>query len=199
MFGGKPVGEQMLAAARKAQAVITVGTCASYGGIPGSAGNPTGAVSVVKFLHEQKVEAKIIRIPGCPAHPDWVVGTLAHVLTFGPPALDEDGRPQAFFGKMMHDNCPRRGDYERDHFAQYFGEDGCMYELGCSGPTTRADCAWRLWNGGTNSCIHAASPCIGCAWEGFAADPDVPMYGVSAQQKKRDAPPPSPLPLRRVM
>ena len=199
MFGGKPVTEQMLAAARSAQAIVTVGSCASYGGIPGSADNPTGAVSVVKYLQDQKVTTKIIRIPGCPPHPDWVVGTLAHVLKFGLPPLDEDGRPKAFFSKMMHDNCPRRGDYERDRFAEYFGDAGCMYKLGCAGPTTRADCAWRLWNGGTSSCIHAASPCIGCAWENFAADRNVPMYGVTALQKKRDTPPPPPLPLRRIM
>lgn len=199
MFGRVPVAKQVLTAARNAKAVVTVGSCASYGGIPAAEGNLTGAVSVVDHLTSHKVDAKIIRIPGCPAHPDWVVGTLAHVLKFGMPPLDDDGRPKAFFSKMMHDNCPRRGEYERDRFAQYFGQGGCMYELGCAGPTTRADCAWRLWNGGTSSCIHAGSPCIGCAWENFASDPNTPFYGVAALQKKRDAPPPPPLPLRRIM
>lgn len=202
IFGGKPVTEQVVAAARNAKAVLTVGACASYGGIPAAEGNPTGAMSVVDYLKKRKVDAKCIRIPGCPAHPDWVIGTLAHVLRakdFGMPPLDDDGRPKAFFTRMMHDNCTRRGDYERDRFAEYFGQDGCMYKLGCAGPTTRADCAVRLWNGGTNSCTRAGSPCIGCAWENFAADRDLPFYGVAAQQKKRDAPPPPPLPLRRVM
>jgi len=199
LIGGKPVADQIVAAARNATLVLAVGTCASYGGIPAAAGNQTGAVAVPAYLSEKKVATKVIRIPGCPAHPDWVVGTLAHVLKFGMPELLDDGRPVAFYGKIMHDNCPRRGDYERDRFAKRFGDDGCLYQLGCAGPTTRADCAWRLWNGGTSSCIHAGAPCIGCTWSSFAADPAVPMYGVADLQVERNAPPPPPLPLRRVM
>lgn len=199
LMDGKPVADQVAAAARNAKLVVAVGTCASYGGIPSAKGNQTGAVSVPDFLDKQKIDTKVIRVPGCPAHPDWVVGTLAHVLKFGMPELLEDGRPVAFYGKVMHDNCPRRGQYERDRFAKRFGDDGCLYKLGCSGPTTRADCAWRLWNGGTSSCIHSGAPCIGCTWSSFAADPAVPLYGVAGLQVERNAPPPPPLPLRRIM
>jgi len=199
MIGGKPVADQVAQAARNAKIVLTVGTCASYGGIPMAAGNQTGAVGVVDFLVSKKIDTPVIRIPGCPAHPDWVVGTLAQVISYGPPKLRADGRPVAFFGKIMHDNCPRRGAYERDRFAMRFGEDGCLYKLGCRGPSTRADCAWRLWNGGTSSCIHAGAPCIGCTSSDFASDPIVPLYGVAEVQVKRNAPPPPPLPLRRIM
>ena len=47
--------------------------------------------------------------------------------------------------------------------------------LGCKGPVTHADCPIRLWNHGTNWCIGAGSPCIGCCEPGF---PDLvaPFY-----------------------
>ncbi len=199
LFGGKPLADRVAAAARNAKLVLTVGTCASYGGIPAAENNPTGALSVPDYLTKQKIETPVIRIPGCPAHPDWVVGTLVHVLKFGTPKLRGDGRPDMFFSKMMHDNCVRRGEYERDRFAMRFGADGCLFRLGCAGPSTRADCTKRLWNGGANSCIHSGAPCTGCAGDSFASDPEMPLYGVSDLQDERNAPPPPPLPLRRIM
>ena len=199
MVGGKPLADQVAAAARNARLVLTAGTCASYGGIPAAKGNPTGAVSVPDYLAARKIETEFIRIPGCPAHPDWVFGTLVHVLKFGMPKLRDDRRPDMFFAKMLHDNCVRRGDYERDRFAERLGEDGCLFRLGCRGPNTRADCTKRLWNGGANSCIHSGGPCTGCAGDSFAADPAMPLYSVADLQDERNAPPPPPLPLRRIM
>ncbi|HID85768.1 MAG TPA: hypothetical protein EYP55_00110, partial [Anaerolineae bacterium] len=60
-------------------------------------------------------------------------------------------------------------------FAQKFGDEGCLYELGCKGPVTYADCPLRLWNNGTNWCIGNGAPCMGCVESGF---PDVvsPLY-----------------------
>ena len=63
----------------------------------------------------------------------------------------------------MHDECPRFADYEREKFARKFGDEGCLFKLGCQGPLTLADCNLRQWNGGANSCIRAGAPCIGCA------------------------------------
>ena len=34
---------------------------------------------------------------------------------------------------------------------------------GCKGPMTYADCPNRQWNAGTNWCIRAGAPCMGCA------------------------------------
>ena len=175
-FGEENFGSQLLRAARAAKAVVAVGTCATSGGIPAAEGNPTGATSVPAFLTRSGVATPCISIPGCPAHPDWIVGTLVHVLQFGLPQLDKAGRPAAFFGKLVHDQCPRFADYERENFAKNFGDDGCLFHLGCAGPLTRADCNLRQWNGGTNTCIRAGAPCIGCAWEGFAAKRDFPFY-----------------------
>jgi hydrogenase small subunit len=175
-FAGQPFDRQVTRAARSAKAVIAVGTCAAYGGIPAAPGNATGAVSLPEFLQREGVTTPLISLPGCPAHPDWVVGTLAHALKFGLPTLDADRRPVAFYNQLVHDQCPRFADYERERFASRFGEDGCLFKLGCAGPLTKADCSLRQWNSGTNFCIKAAAPCVGCAGRQFVARLDNPLY-----------------------
>lgn len=175
MFGEETFGDQLTRAARSAKAVLAVGTCAAFGGIPAAENNPTGAASVPVFFKKQGIETATIRLPGCPAHPDWLVGTIVHTLKFGLPKLDDLGRPLAYFSKSMHDQCPRFNDYEREHFARTFGEDGCLFKLGCAGPITKTDCNLRNWNGGVNSCIRAGAPCVGCGSENFAAKADFPM------------------------
>jgi hydrogenase small subunit len=175
MFGEETFGSQLARAARNAKAVLAVGTCAAFGGIPAAGNNPTGAVSVPVYLKSQGVGTATVLIPGCPFHPDWFVGTVVHLLKFGMPPLDSLGRPMAYFSKSMHDQCPRFADYEREHFARTFAEDGCLFKLGCLGPITKTDCNIRPWNGGTSSCIRAGAPCIGCGEQTFAADPAFPF------------------------
>lgn len=180
--GDQPISRQILKAAGRAKAVIAQGTCAAYGGIPAAEGNPTGAIGVADWLKSQKAAVPVICLPGCPPHPDWLVGTLAHVLRFGIPALDGQGRPKMFYSRLLHEQCPRFADYERENFAKEFSQDGCLFKLGCMGPNTHADCTQRLWNGGTNSCIRAGAPCIGCAGRDFAARAEFSFYrkGLSA-------------------
>lgn len=176
LVGGTPFTEQVLVAAKNSKAVISVGTCATFGGIPAAENNPTGAMGIAAYLEKEKISQTVINVPGCPTHPDWVVGTIVHVLKFGMPSLDEKNRPIMFYGKTIHEQCPRFRDYERENFAKRFSDDGCLFELGCQGPSTFADCTTRQWNSGVNSCINAGAPCIGCAAEDFAAKTDFPLY-----------------------
>jgi hydrogenase small subunit len=168
--------DQVKRAAEKADAVIAVGTCAAFGGIPAAENNPTGAVSVADFLIQSGIKQSVVRIPGCPAHPDWTVGTLVHLLKFGLPPLDSKGRPRMFFSRLIHDQCPRFADYEREQFAKHFTDKGCLFKLGCLGPVTHADCTLRLWNSGANMCINANAPCVGCAREAFARENSFAFY-----------------------
>jgi len=186
MVGHEPVTRQVLRAAKKAKAIVAAGTCASFGGIPGAENNPTGAVGVSDFLRGRGVSAPVINIPGCPMHPDWFVGTLVHVLEFGLPKLDDKGRPVMFFGGLVHDQCPRFADYEREHFATSFSDEGCLFKLGCLGPNTHADCTLRQWNSGCNYCIRAGAPCIGCTWEKFALKADLPFYRKAEQAGRKE-------------
>jgi len=167
--------------APQAAAVLGIGTCASSGGIPGGDPNPTGIVSV-----EQLVGSSVINIPGCPTHPDWIVWTIAHLLTGEMPTLDNQNRPSALFGRRVHSDCPMR---EREE-AETFGiRNRCLEELGCKGEETRGDCPTRQWNGGTNWCIGAGGICIGCTESGFP-DRFSPFYDVEYSYRQYDKPPP---------
>ena len=172
----EPMDKLIASAARNARAIIAQGTCAVYGGIPAAQNNPTGAVALGPFLKSQRIDKPMLALPGCPPHPDWLVGTLVHVLKFGLPKLDAEGRPLMFFA-----------DYERERFATSFSEDGCLFRLGCLGPITHADCTIRPWNGGTSNCIGAGSPCIGCASRDFATRTDFPFFRTKQELAKKPA------------
>ncbi len=176
VVGEEYVTTQILRAAKNADAIIAVGTCAAFGGIPAAENNPTGSKDLSGFLKLNGISKPLINLPGCPAHPDWITGTLVHVIKFGIPSLDDKNRPEIFYSQLIHTQCPRFSDYERERFAGNFSEDGCLFKLGCLGPITYADCTVRHWNSGTNSCIKAGAPCIGCASDEFAMISSFPFY-----------------------
>lgn len=155
--------------AANAAAIIAVGTCAAFGGLPHADPNPTGAVPVSEIITDKP----IINVSGCPPIPVVITGVLAHYLTFGTiPALDALGRPLAFYGQNIHDRCYRRPFYERGQFAETFDDEGarkgwCLYKLGCKGPTTYNACATLKWNEGTSFPIQSGHGCIGCSEPNF--------------------------------
>jgi len=156
--------------AKDALAVIALGSCAAFGGIPAAYPNPTQCRSVSEVLQAKGINTPLVNIPGCPPHPDWFVGTVASILLSGlpkPEDLDEHRRPKAFYGQTIHENCPRRAYYDENKFAKKFGDPGCNYELGCRGPITHADCPLRLWNNKVSWCVGCGATCIGCTEPGF--------------------------------
>ena len=152
-----------------AAAVVAIGSCAAFGGIPGANPNPTGAVSVRDLIKDKPV----INVPGCPPIPMVITAVLAQYLTFGQlPELDRHGRPMAFFGQTIHDRCYRRPFYDQGKFAETFDDEGarkgwCLFKLGCKGPITYNACATMKWNDGTSFPIEAGHPCLGCSEPGF--------------------------------
>ena len=150
----------------KAAAVLALGQCGAYGGIPAAKPNPTGSKGAMDFFKDHGIKTPVINIPGCPPHPDWMVGTIAYALMFGIPELDADGRPKMFYGTLVHDNCPYRSYYDEKKFAKSFGEEGCRVELGCKGPESYSDCWKRGWNNNVNWCVHN-SLCLGCTEPGY--------------------------------
>jgi len=169
MVGEVPMAQRAASLARRAQAVLALGTCASYGGIPAGVPNPAGCVGVGELLRREGIQVPVVNVPGCPPHPRWFVETAARVLLGlpGPEELDEAGRLKAVYRGLIHESCPRRPDFDVGRFAPSFGEEGCLYELGCKGPFTESQCPQRGWNGGVSWCIAAGHPCIGCTEPDF--------------------------------
>lgn len=152
-----------------AAAVIAVGTCAAYGGLPHAEPNPTGAVSASSLIKDKPV----INVPGCPPIPTVISGVLAHYLTFGSiPELDDLGRPKVFYGQSIHDRCYRRPFYDKGLFAETFDDEGakkgwCLYRLGCKGPMTYNACATLKWNQQTSWPVESGHGCLGCSEPNF--------------------------------
>ena len=185
-------GDSALNIARKvcgnAAATIAVGNCATFGGLPAAAPNPTGAISV----QEAVPGATVINLPGCPLNVDNLTATIVHFLTFSRlPATDRLGRPLFAYGKRIHDNCERRSHFDAGQYAEAFGDEGhrkgfCLYKLGCKGPETFHNCPTIRYNEGTSWPVMAGHGCIGCAEPGFWDTmtpfyrrlPQVPGFGV---------------------
>ncbi len=151
--------------AKDAAAIIAVGTCAAFGGLPQANPNPTGAVSVADIITDKP----IINVSGCPPIPTVITGVLAHFLTFGSiPELDQYNRPKVFYGQSIHDRCYRRPFYDKGLFAETFDDEGakagwCLYKLGCKGPMTYNACATTKWNQGTSWPVESGHGCLGCS------------------------------------
>jgi hydrogenase small subunit len=166
MVGGHPFRKIVKETAEKAAAIIGVGACAAFGGIP--RGTPTKGVPLSKVLPGKP----IINLPTCPVHMDHLVGTVVYFLvTHKVPSLDKLGRPLMYFGMSVHDNCRRRAHFDDDEFLEDWNDpkqrDWCLVEKGCKGPETYSDCPIRRWNNGINFCIDAGAPCQGCSEPGF--------------------------------
>ncbi len=155
--------------ANDAALVIAVGSCALDGGIVAAAPNPTGAVGVAEALGRSDV----INISGCPTNPTNIVGTLLSYLMFEElPLLDSFNRPLWAYEGRIHDNCERRGHYELGEFVKEWGDEGakkgyCLFEMGCKGPYTNANCPTMKFNGGTSWPVQAGHGCMGCVEVGF--------------------------------
>ncbi len=183
-----PVENWVKSLGGKAKWVVAVGTCAAFGGIPAAVPNPTNSRAVSALLPKKRV----VNIPGCPAHPDWILLSLATILGGTTPSLDSFGRPVQFFHEEVHEHCPLEERYD-DRYAQTFAQPGFLRRLGCRGPMTRADCPTRYWNNKTSFCItgpwsgrtqlyEAGAPCIGCTEPGFPDPPFSPFYEYAGER-----------------
>ncbi len=171
---GETFEEHLHRVAKDAAAIVAVGTCATFGGVPAAAPNPTGAVGVMDIVKGKP----IVNIPACPANPANMVGVILHyVLTGQIPELDSLLRPKFAFGYRIHDNCERRAHFDAGEFVEEWGDVGaennfCLYKVGCKGPMTFNNCSIIRYNEAVNWPIGAGHGCIGCSepdfWDKYA-------------------------------
>lgn len=166
-----------------AAAMIAIGTCATWGGIPSAEGNVTGAMSMMDFLGKDYRSAfgvPVVNIPGCSPVGDNFTETVAAVLYFlqgfGPlPEFDELGRPAWLYGETVHRRCTRGAYYEEGVFAEEFGDKECLVEIGCWGPVVNCNITSRGAINGHGGCMNSGGACIGCTMPGFP-DKFTPFY-----------------------
>ncbi len=161
--------------APNAWGILAAGTCATYGGIHGMAGNPTGAMGVPDHLGwdwSSQAGLPVVCVPGCPTQPD----TLAEVLLYlvrqhagQTPMipLDEALRPTWLFSQTVHQGCDRGGYYEEGTFASDYGQPECIVKQGCWGPVVLCNVPKRGWMNGIGGCPNVGGICIGCTMPGF--------------------------------
>jgi len=165
--------------------VLALGSCATFGGIPAAFPNPSKAMGVGDLMSQGKIASKpLINISGCPPIPEVITGTIAYYLVNqAAPPLDELGRPLVFYGKTVHDCCPRLDHYNAGNYAASFDDEGarqghCLLLLGCKGPESFNACVTTKWNQGTSSPTQAGHGCIGCSEPKFWDKPDG-VYGMA--------------------
>ncbi len=177
---GRTVLEILQTTAPQAGAVIALGSCSSWGGIPSAAPNPTGAKPVHEILEGRGIP--VVNIPGCPPNSYNFLSTVLYYITLRKlPALDEKMRPKFAYGRLIHENCERRPHFDAGRFAESFGDEGhrngyCLYKLGCKGPETYNNCSTLLFGdvGAGAWPVGTGHPCFGCSEEnvGFS----VPLH-----------------------
>ena len=169
--------------APNASAMLAIGTCATWGGVPAAAGNPTGAMSLMDFLgkdYQSVLGVPVVNVPGCPPVGDNFTETVAAVLYFvqgfGPlPEFDELGRPAWLFSETVHRHCARGAYYEEGVYAKEFGDPECLVEIGCWGPVVNCNITTRGAINHVGGCMNAGGACIGCTMPGFP-DKFTPFY-----------------------
>lgn len=192
-LAGRPALEILKDLGPKSAAIVAMGSCASWGGLPSSGPNPTGALGVDSIVKEKPV----VNIPGCPPNPYNLLAVVLEYATMGRlPALDELNRPKFAFDRYIHDHCPRRAHFDAGRFVKQFGDEGhregwCLYKMGCKGPVTHASCSTRHFNEVPDVWpIGVGSPCVGCTEKAVAFN--VPIFEVADIHA---ATPPEALPL----
>ena len=159
-----------------ASAVLALGTCAAFGGIPAMRNNPTGAMGLRDYLGRRWTSRRsvpIVNLPGCPVQPDNITETLLHLalhLAGATPMidLDDQGRPTWLFGRTVQQGCGRAGFAEQGEFARTPADSrGCLVKLGCKGPVVKCNVPIRGWIGGVGGCPNVGGICMACTMPGF--------------------------------
>ncbi len=173
---------------RKCKTLISMGSCATFGGVPALANLYTAAdllnkvecdsvstdpdgkpkVDIPALTDRVYAVSEVVPVdvflPGCPTTPEMVASALTALL---------EGKPFTLPTKSVCDECPTKREkkatatlkrrFEAPEFTpgRPLSEMRCLMEQGflCVGPATRGGCGG---SDGIPRCIRAYMPCEGC-------------------------------------
>jgi hydrogenase small subunit len=157
-----------------AEAVIAIGSCASWGGIPAADGNPTGAKGLEDYLCRdfrsragaassdslaRPSELPVINVPGCAPTGEGFIETLVyvflHLAQLVPLDLDEERRPRWLYSHETYPLPPR---------VEYPPAVG--FDLS-NRPTIRCPVPVTGWQRSYGGCARVGGSCIGCTERDF--------------------------------
>ncbi|MBI4771468.1 MAG: hydrogenase expression protein HypE [Chloroflexi bacterium] len=149
-----------------AMAVIAIGTCATWGGVPAARGNPTGAMGLTDYLgadFRSMAGLPVVNLPGCAPPGDNFTETLVYLLLHleeqVPLELDEQRRPRWLYAettRVTSDEWRVAGQYS-------------SYVVRHPSPDTLVACRVpaRGWMNRVGGCGNVGGACNGCTMPGF--------------------------------
>ena len=155
---------------QKAKYIISVGSCASYGGVHKKFeqnGDICGVEELIDTKKYKNLKHEIVNLTGCPVHPEWILQTVFSLNSFSRMSLDDEKRPTELYSNLAHHGCTRNEYFEWKVEGDFGQKEGCLfYDQGCRGPMTHSSCNKILWND-VSSKTRAGMPCIGCTEKDF--------------------------------
>ena len=186
--------------APRAAAVLALGTCAAYGGIPAMRNNPTGAMGLRDYLGwkwESRRGLPVVNLPGCPVQPDNITETLLYlVLHIAEWRRRSTSTSRGARGGSSTARCTSAaiapGMAEQGLFSEHPGDGRCLVKLGCKGPVVKCNVPVRGWVSGIGGCPNVGGICMACTMPGFPdkympfseADAAARLYARTAQVRR---------------
>ena len=172
MIGGRTALDIVNEVAADAGAIIAIGSCASWGGMPSADPNPTGATGRAHGAQGQDGRHDP-RLPGESVQPARHRAPVRHAEDAARARRARAARSSPT-AAPIHEHCPRRAHFDAGRFAQQFGDEGhrqgyCLYKLGCKGPATHANCSMHHFGEVVDAWpIGLGHPCFGCTEQKLA-------------------------------